>query len=351
MGIIRLKGKDNLYIKVQEDGHQVLISTRTNNPELAKRMWEIFLLEWTKAKFEGYTLKEFHEKFKAYGKKNVNLQRKELYKISLEWLESGKRDGLSKSALYSREIVSRLLSQLGILYVDEIDQKAVDNFISSQEEYGYAEGTIRNNINYIKALLNYCIQKKYFKRSDFDRLEFKKISKPRRHGEISEEDFAEMIKLSEDPELKLYLSLLWETGGRRTEISDIKIEDINFERNFIKIYGKKTKKWRYVPINEKRKKQLQKYVNEERRGKDKLFDKNDDVLYYLFTRLRKMNPEWKGYTLHTFRHTFITRSLRAGIQPEDLAKITGHFDTKMIYDVYDQRGIDDLVSEVEKKLH
>jgi len=51
-----------------------------------------------------------------------------------------------------------------------------------------------------------------------------------------------------------------------------------------------------------------------------------------FCRLRKKIRE--KYCLYDFRHSFVTRALKNGVDPVTLAHLVGHVDTAMIARVY-----------------
>ena len=184
------------------------------------------------------------------------------------------------------------------------------------------------------------------------------------------------------------------TGLRPGELFALTIKDINFEQKYIDVnktlvYQKylddecktfhleppKTKQsYRHVPINStcidylKRQVELKEIVSS-RRPKmqtDYLFVTRfntplNSVIYSDAIRsvIRRINEtrnpknQFDFFSGHTFRHTFATRCLEAGIQPKVVQSYLGHATLKMTMDLYthvtDEKATEDIERIVKGK--
>ncbi len=131
----------------------------------------------------------------------------------------------------------------------------------------------------------------------------------------------------------LIVRLLYSTMARVSELCNIKISDIDFERGYIRLRGKGNKE-RIVPVDQR----TLEIFNEFLRNRIK-YDSEDYLL--VNTRNQKLNPrvvqtdiktikEKCGFsgskiiTPHVFRHTGATHLRRSGMDISELQDILGH---------------------------
>ena len=179
------------------------------------------------------------------------------------------------------------------------------------------------------------------------------------------------------------------TGLRPGELFALTIEDINFEEKYIDVnktlvYQKylddecktfhleppKTKQsYRHVPINStcidylKRQVELKEIVSS-RRPKmqtDYLFVTRfntplnsviySDAIRSVIRRInetRSLDNQFDFFSGHTFRHTFATRCLEAGIQPKVVQSYLGHATLKMTMDLYTHVTNEKATEDIER---
>ncbi|MBD3797408.1 MAG: tyrosine-type recombinase/integrase [Campylobacterales bacterium] len=126
-----------------------------------------------------------------------------------------------------------------------------------------------------------------------------------------------------DLQEKLIITILYTMGLRISELSNLKVDDINNE--WIRITGKGNKQ-RDVPIIESTKKILRDYLNDFKINKF-LFEKNGEklsenslryIINKVFTRISlKVTP-------HQLRHSYATSLLAGGAPIADVSELLGH---------------------------
>ena len=140
------------------------------------------------------------------------------------------------------------------------------------------------------------------------------------------------------------LELLYSAGLRVSELVTVKLNQVNTEAGFIRVFGKGSKE-RIIPIGSYAREKIDTYTNRAR----SLLLKNDKSVYLFFAR--KGNPMtrqgfWKllnkyallsgierRVTPHTFRHSFATHLLEGGADLRAVQMMLGHSDisTTQIY--------------------
>lgn len=164
-----------------------------------------------------------------------------------------------------------------------------------------------------------------------------------------------------DPEDYLFLHLLAYTGRRIGEILEIRVNDINFARNYINTIIQKTrddKSRSKIPIRDETTVLLQQYIYD-----NNLFD--DDKLFTKSRRTYQRRPTYyaiksglfteddndRGETpsCHSFRRAFITYFRRQGWTREDISLLTGH-KTTLAVAAYDELVVDDVADKFREGL-
>jgi integrase/recombinase XerD len=178
----------------------------------------------------------------------------------------------------------------------------------------------------------------------------------------------EIISLLKTPDIKTakglrdraMLELLYASGIRVSELVNIKVQNVNLEACFIRVFGKGSKE-RVVPIGHVTKNIIDYYI---KMGRPSILKSN--ISYYLFISRGKSPMTRQGfwklvkkYTLlaginknitpHTFRHSFATHLLEGGADLRAVQIMLGHSDisTTQIY----THIASDHLKKVHKKFH
>lgn len=160
---------------------------------------------------------------------------------------------------------------------------------------------------------------------------------------------------------KAILSTLYSTGLRVTELINLKLTNIKFDDNIIRVIGKGLKE-RIIPIGQIARKDIKKYLKYSRSKirinnlhKNNLFlSLRGNVLtrmaiWNLLNRYIKRLNIKKEVSPHTFRHTFATHLLEGGADLRIVQEMLGHssITTTQIYTKVDKT----YLKEIHKEFH
>lgn len=152
---------------------------------------------------------------------------------------------------------------------------------------------------------------------------------------------------------KAMLEFMYATGLRVSEVSRIRLGDINFEAGFLRVTGKGNKE-RIVPVGKHAMEWLQRYIQKARPLLGQQAQARSEI--FLSTRGTPLSPKtiWllikkharaagitKNTTPHTLRHSFATHLLDNGGDLRVIQEMLGHADisTTQIYTHVDQRRL------------
>ena len=197
--------------------------------------------------------------------------------------------------------------------------------------------SIRRHISSIKGFYKYLVNNEIVNANPFIYVKLpKKEQKLPRYLTLSEmlSIFDKMeIKTNYDLRDRLILELMYATGVRVSEVINIKVYDIDFYNNSIKVLGKGSKE-RIVYYNEVVRDLLSKYMS----IYDSLNKKNLEYLFlnqkgdklttkgisYIINQVIKKISFNKHITPHMLRHTFATHLLNNGCSVTTVQELLGH---------------------------
>ena len=153
------------------------------------------------------------------------------------------------------------------------------------------------------------------------------------------------------------IEVLYSCGLRVSELTNLKISNINFKENFIRIIGKGNKE-RLTPIGNTAIKLIKQYIKEYRNNQN-IKKGSEDILFLnrrgsqltrvmIFTIVKKIERSAgikKNISPHTFRHSFATHLLEGGADLRIIQEILGHenITTTEIYTHLDKEFIKEAI--------
>jgi len=153
---------------------------------------------------------------------------------------------------------------------------------------------------------------------------------------------SELKELFKAPKLlkhRIILALAYSAGLRSQELINLKISDVDFERNTIHIRQSKYKKDRIVPLSTYIAKGLKKYLSVEHphiwmfNGKESDGRYSSRGLAWIMRETLKKTSIQKKVNLHSLRHSYATHLLEDGVNIVSIKILLGHatIQTTMIY--------------------
>ncbi|MBD1260847.1 tyrosine recombinase XerD [Maribacter polysiphoniae] len=220
-----------------------------------------------------------------------------------------------------------------------IDKETVQRFIYeiAQDVNPRSQARI---ISGLKSFFNYLTFEDYRTDNPMDLLESPKIGR-KLPDTLSEDEIDKIIgavdlSKPEGERNRAMLETLYGCGLRVSELINLRISDLFFEEDFIKVTGKGDKQ-RFVPISDFNKKYINIYRNEVRvhQNIQKGFD---DILFLnrrgkqltramIFTIIKQLATKielGKSISPHTFRHSFATHLLKNGADLRAIQQMLGH---------------------------
>lgn len=220
--------------------------------------------------------------------------------------------------------------------ISELSPADLDEFLSEVAgKEDYSPTSVARHFSSLRGFLKYLLREKAFPFST------EGLLAPPRLGfylpqclsvEEVESVFAKISELSTLPERDTaLLELLYSEGLRIAEALSLRIQDVDFDNEWIKPIGKGNKQ-RLVPLGEKAKRNLLRWVRESRPG---FSPKADTVILNAHGKKMTRMGAWKliqkftahldkHVTPHTFRHSFATHCLEAGMDLRVLQELLGH---------------------------
>ena len=220
------------------------------------------------------------------------------------------------------------------------------------------------SISAIKSFFNYLIFEGYIKDSPISNIESPKQEK-KLPKVLTEEEIKKLINsidLNHDfgQRNKTIIEILYGTGIRVSELINLKLSNIFFKENIIKVIGKGNKE-RFVPLGEIASNEMKIYINN--RNLLKIDSKYSDILFLnrygrgltrsmifkIISDASKRVGLDKKISPHTLRHSFATHLIKNGADLRTIQLILGHesITTTEIYTHLDTLHLE----EVLKKYH
>ena len=253
--------------------------------------------------------------------------------LSKNTVSSYKNDISSFSSWCDKEHLDRL----------KITDLNLNNYISNLFSIGLKSSSINRKISSIIHFYLFLLKKKVIKNSPAD-----EITPPKQEKYLPtsmSEDEVESLLGSPKSSIKIerrdkaMIEILYATGMRISELVNLKLTDIDFNRSVLKVFGKGSKE-RLVPYGEKAAEALRIYLEDRKK-----LDSKDVFLSNRGTRITR-GAFWQRIKIyikrenlkssispHTLRHAFATHLLNRGADLRSVQILLGHSDlsTTQIY--------------------
>lgn len=199
--------------------------------------------------------------------------------------------------------------------------------------------TCKNKFELSTSYINNAINsiKFYYSNIEKRKIEFGVLIRPKKEKTLpivlSPQEVLKMITVTENIKHKNLIALLYASGMRRAELLNLKIKDIDFNRNVIYIRAGKGNKDRQTLLSENFKIILEKYLQEykpqeylfEGTTGGKYSERSLELVIKKASSIAKIN---KHVTPHTLRHSFATHLLENSVDIRYIQSLLGHSSIK-----------------------
>ena len=260
--------------------------------------------------------------------------------------------GLSKNTIeaYSHGL-NRFLNYLrrkGMEEVNEISKLDIREFLLFLKKKGLSSKTLARNLVSIRVFMRFLTEESILSANPAEEIESPKTAKTL--PEIL--SLEEVETLLEQPDTQIpqgmrdraMLEMLYATGMRVSELTQLQVNHVHLEAGYVLIYGKGSKE-RIVPIGNEAMKWARRYMGETR---ERLLKKRESPFLFVNRSGKPMSRQhfWKSIKAygrragirkriapHLIRHSFASHLLERGADLRSVQLMLGHVDisTTQIY--------------------
>ena len=257
------------------------------------------------------------------------------------------------------------LKDSGIDDPSDISSDHIGSFFKTLKELGLLGSSSARYFSSLKGFFLYLLKNKYIVKNPIEKITAPRISK--KLPGVLDVNEVEKILSSPDANYKLglrdkaMLELFYACGTRVSELIKIKVNDLFFEDEIIRVFGKGSKE-RLIPVGSSAIKWVGEYLKKSRpllmkksKSENNLFLNSRGSklsrmgVWKIIDRYVKQAGIEKDVHPHTFRHSFATHLLEGGADLRAVQEMLGHADisTTQIYTHIDR----DYIKQVHKQYH
>ncbi len=257
------------------------------------------------------------------------------------------------------------LKDLNINDPSDITTDHLRGFFKTLKTIGLSGSSSARYFSSLKGFFLYLLKNKYIIKNPIEKITAPKISK-RLPGVLN---VSEIEKILSAPGItdkfglrdKAILELLYACGTRVSELINLKISDLFFDDEIIRVFGKGSKE-RLIPVGSSAVRWVRTYLKKSRpllmkksKSENNLFLNSRGSklsrmgIWKIIDRYVKEVGIEKDVHPHTFRHSFATHLLEGGADLRAVQEMLGHADisTTQIYTHVDR----DYIKQIHKQYH
>ncbi len=276
--------------------------------------------------------------------------------------------GLAHNTLlaYRRDLSKYIqyLASRGIRASSQIKKDHVTSYMYDQKQKGLTTNSINRGLAAVKMFHRFLVRERLASEDPTTLVETPKLWK-RVPEVLSSSEIESIIKVSIgrswlEMRDNAMLELLYASGMRVSELTELKVENVNMEVGYVRCIGKGNKE-RIIPIGKRAQMAIKKYCEMSR---TKITKSNPTTFLFLSRLGKKISRQsvWKiikrlarkakikkSIKPHTIRHSFATHLLERGADLRSVQEMLGHADisTTQIYTHVDKERL----RSIHKRFH
>lgn len=263
-----------------------------------------------------------------------------------------------------QEFVTFLEENGGFISFEKVDNLDVRTFLSNLHQRDLAKTSIIRKISSLRSFYDFLLKNSMVKTNPFADIQLKKPKGylPHFFYEEQMQQLFDSVESEQDPMRFrdiLLLELLYATGMRVSEITNLTLDRIDLKQKMILVIGKGNKQ-RYVPFGEKAKNALTDYLPFRIELMAKFKQQHNYLLInhygqqitpagisYLLEKIIKQSALTNNIHPHMLRHTFATHLLNNGADLRTVQELLGHSSLSTTQ-IYTHVTTDNLIDNYKK---
>ncbi|WP_214800005.1 tyrosine-type recombinase/integrase [Exiguobacterium sp. s50] len=265
---------------------------------------------------------------------------KQAISIYLEDVEFRQRKSQDTVKTYRNTLrrFEHMMDESNVTFLKDVDETAHayayrDELVDCERAFN----TIKKYVSVLKTFMAYSVHKGWITKNPFALVNVSGAEARRQSIILSREQLHQILYHADNATLYNIYMIGCDAGLRISEVLDLKIEDVAFETNELVIRHGKGDKMREVPMSDRLRDALLRYIQWER-------PKTDTESTYLFIMprgtkvranyvneyLQKVSNEQLGFgiTSHVLRHSFATELYNACVNITKISRLLGHASTE-----------------------
>ena len=285
------------------------------------------------------------------------------YEVFLRLEKSLSQNSVSAYVNDLNKLISFVKENYPGISAENLKLSHLRKFVEWMNEKGVSPRTQARTISGIKSFYKFLLIEEIVENDPTSLLESPKIGRKLPDVLTNEEinKLIDSVDLSRPEGIrnKAILETLYSCGLRVSELVNLRLSNLHFEQEFVKISGKGEKE-RLVPISKQAIEEIKKYISEYR--KKLKIDKSSEHILFLNRRGRKLSRVMiftiikslatkinleKSISPHTFRHSFASALVQGGADLRAVQEMLGHESilTTEIYTHLDKEFLKETVSK------
>ena len=241
-------------------------------------------------------------------------------------------DGKSKHTVYQYIRTGRKLSEFIKLPFTKMGTYDIRYFLATEKERGISNVSLENTRANISAFFQWLTEEEVITKNPIAKIKPIKCKEEIKLP-ISDVEIDSLRSACKTKKERAIIELLLSSGIRVSELTAMKIKDINFSDLTVHVVNGKGDKERITYTTAVSAKHLVDYINDRKTlGENLFYNKNNEVLEpggvrYILNNIAK-KADVENVHPHRFRRTFATNLAKRGMSVQDIQVLLGHSSIK-----------------------
>jgi integrase len=249
-----------------------------------------------------------------------------------------------RTIIRERKVLQNFLDFAGNINIRSIRPLTMENYRMHRLDNGISPSTVNLEFRHLKVAFNTAVRWEFLDKNPLDNIHYIRVPQSEYPRYLTVEEIQKVRNAFRDTDFSELIDFYLATGTRLGEAISLKWDDIDFRRNqvVIRSVNAKGKKNRIISLR---------YSPGLKEMLKSMKRRNDDRVFGPFDKNGKELPQWSEWwvgrhiskiltsiglpwaTCHTFRHTFASHLVMAGVPIFTVQRLLGHaqIDTTMIY--------------------